>query len=385
MQSGKETGLKASAFAALTLAFASFGDAFLYPFLPLHFDDVGIPLAWVGLLLSVNRFVRIISNTAIVHALAKYGIRTMVLLAALLAVMSTFGYGIASGWGIWLLFRIMWGLAFSILRLGTLSYALQQQRRGFALGISKGIQEAGPMAALLMTPFILEYFEPAKIFYLLALLSVPSFYFAWQLPRVSDKTQPLKSMNFFQWPSSLNSITFISAMLIDGIVVVVMGVLFLHDGVDVTPITATVLAAFYISYKRVCLVAFSPVGGWIADRVGFERIFNISTIFVIAGLILILTGWMRTGFIVVFTFYSMNTTVTPGSIAQDNNHSLAAAAENATWRDIGAALGTLLGGFLIASAHLHTVLIVIIFVFICFLFVHLGISLRPFKQLFIWK
>ncbi len=63
MNGTKEGGLKAPALAALVLAFASFGDAFLYPFLPVNFDAAGVPLAYVGLVLSVNRIIRIISNS----------------------------------------------------------------------------------------------------------------------------------------------------------------------------------------------------------------------------------------------------------------------------------------------------------------------------------
>src|SRR5688572_6600908 len=124
------TGIKASAFAALALAFASFGDAFLYPFLPVNFGSIGVPVLWVGVLLSINRFVRIISNTLLVHAFAKYGLRTIMICAVAMAITSTFGYGIASSVIAWLIFRVIWGLAFSAMRIGTLGYALQQERKG---------------------------------------------------------------------------------------------------------------------------------------------------------------------------------------------------------------------------------------------------------------
>src|SRR5688572_30557623 len=132
MSRSNNSGLKASAFAALALAFASFGDAFLYPFLPMNFNAVGIPAAWVGFLLAINRFVRIVSNTLIIHALAKFGLRAIMILAVILAVVSTLGYGIATGVLAWIVFRVLWGLAFSAMRISTLGYALQQERKGFA-------------------------------------------------------------------------------------------------------------------------------------------------------------------------------------------------------------------------------------------------------------
>ncbi len=381
----KSNGLKASAFAALALAFASFGDAFLYPFLPVNFDSVGVPVIWVGLLLSINRFVRIISNTLLVHAFAKYGLRSIMILAVALAISSTLGYGIATSLIAWMTFRVSWGLAFSAMRIGTLGYALQHERKGFVLGISRSLQEAGPMVSLFMAPVLLSYFEPQTIFYLLALLSTPALYFAFSLPNVNDKTQALERRKFIRWPSSLNSITLVSSILIDGILVVVLAVLFLHFRASITVVTATTLAALYLGYRRICLVVLSPAGGWIADKIGLDRVFNISMALVAFGLVLILSGWIGTGAVIVFTFYSINAAVTPGSASKGDSHSLATVAENATWRDIGAAVGTLIGGFLISSQHLNTVLAVAIFTLVVLLLFHFGTARKAIKLFYSWK
>ena len=104
--------MKAPAFASLALAFASFGDAFLYPFLPVNNSVVGVPVVWIGVLLSINRFVRIISNGWMVHLFAKYGLRTIMILAVIVAIMSTAGYAFANSILIWLLLRICWGTCF---------------------------------------------------------------------------------------------------------------------------------------------------------------------------------------------------------------------------------------------------------------------------------
>src|SRR5690606_20328428 len=134
---------------------------------------------------------------------------------------------------------------------------------------------------------LLSYFEPKTIFYLLALLSAPGLFFAFSLPNADDKTQGLESRKFIRWPSSLNSITLVSAILIDGIIVVVLGVLFIHYRESITIVKATTLAAFYLGYRRICLVALSPAGGWIADKIGLERVFNFSMALVALGLVLI--------------------------------------------------------------------------------------------------
>jgi len=385
MKEVDKDGLKAPAFAALALAFASFGDAFLYPFLPVNFGIVGVPVVWVGVLLSINRFVRIFSNTMIVHVLAKYGLRSTVIVAVMLAIASTLGYGIAKGLIVWVLFRIIWGLAFSAMRIGILGYALHQNRQGLALGVSRSLQESGPMILLFMAPMLLRYFDVRSIFYLLGFLSLPALYFAFRLPVVDDKTPALESKRLLSRPTSLNSITLVSAIIIDGIIVVVLGVLFLHYREGISLVTATTVAAFYLGFRRLCLVALSPAGGWIADRLGLERVFNLSMILVVAGLIFIVGGWIEVGAVIVFAFYSINSAVTPGSASKKNSHSLAGIAENATWRDIGSAVGTLIGGFLITSPHVNNVLIVAIFAMTLLLLIHLGVTQRALKLFYLWK
>lgn len=384
MNKEKEIGLKASVFAALALAFASFGDAFLYPFLPLNFQSVGLPVLWVGLILSINRFVRILSNAFMVHAFSRYGLRSVMVIAVVLAITSTFGYGLATGILLWVWLRIMWGLAFSAMRIGVLGYALQHQRRGFSFGLSRSLQEAGPMLSLFMAPILITYLDSRTIFYFLSVLSLPALYFAWKLPFKDDKTQMVESRRLLNWPSTLNSITLVSAIVIDGIVVVVLGMLFLRYGGQIDLVTATALAASYLGYRRICLVALSTVGGVISDKVGMERMFNISLALVILGLLVIISGWIGTGAVIVFTFYSINSAITPGS-ALRSSHSLAAIAENATWRDIGAAIGTLLGGVLISSQYLSTVLTVAVLIMVSLLMAHLGARWKAFKLFYLWK
>src|SRR5687767_7014930 len=182
MEKKKGNGLKTPAFASLALAFASFGDAFLYPFLPVNNVAVGVPVVWVGVLLSINRFVRIFSNGVVVQLFAKYGLRFVMICAVLLAIISTAGYGIASGILAWIVCRILWGLSFSAMRIGTLGYALQQTRQGLALGVTRSFQEVGPMLSLFLTPLLVNNFEAKIIFFLLAGLSLPALWFAWKLP-----------------------------------------------------------------------------------------------------------------------------------------------------------------------------------------------------------
>ena len=279
-------GLKAPLYASLALAFASFGDAFLYPFLPVNHAAVGVPVAWIGVLLSVNRFVRIFSNTLIVRLLARNGLRLITILASALAILSTAGYVLAASTGMWLLLRVVWGLAFSAMRISTIGYSLQQSQQGLSLGLTRGVQEAGPMVALFLAPAMLQYFNTSQTFTILTVLSLPALYFALELPKHDDK-----GSSILQFPSLPNAITLTTAFLVDGVIVVVLGMLFLHYRENINLLSATSLAAFYLGYRRVCFVLLSPVGGWAADRIGLKRTFSASLFMMIAGLVM-LAFWL---------------------------------------------------------------------------------------------
>jgi MFS family permease len=358
----KPASLIAPVYASTALAFASFGDAFLYAFLPVNNGVVGIPVMWVGILLSVNRIVRIFFNGVIVHFFTKHDLRTIMIAAVIAALVSTTGYSIASGIFLWLVCRILWGFAFSAMRIATIGYSLQHSRQGLALGISRSLQEAGPMMALLIAPFLLANFPVKNVFFLLSIFSLPAIWFALKLPMSETKTLPKEKINSPKLPSTLNSITLFSAILIDGIMVVVLGILFLQNGNRISLLEATSLAAFFLGYRRVCLVLLSAGGGWIAYRFGLTRIFKISLSVMMMGLIVLLFGWISPGIIVVFTSYGVNVAIMPGIVSQGKTQALNAVAENATWRDIGAATGTLIGGFLITSPFMNSLLLLSVIV-----------------------
>ncbi|HYF71130.1 MAG TPA: hypothetical protein VD884_23540, partial [Ohtaekwangia sp.] len=127
------------------------------------------------------------------------------------------------------------------------------------------------------------------------------------------------------------------------------------------------------------------LGGLFADRVGIEIVFGVTIGCVIIGLLILVNGWIEIGSIIIFTFYSVNAAVTPGAVTKGALHSLNAVAENSTWRDLGAAIGTLLGGFLITSRYLNTTLLIATFVLVVLLLIHLSKTQKILQTLMLWK
>lgn len=363
------SGLKYPLYASLTLSFASFGDAFLYPFLPQYADVMGIPVVWIGVLLSINRFIRIAFNSVVINLFARFGVRPVTIVASVMAIVSTLGYGLGLGLFSLFVFRLIWGMAYAILRTSTLAYAFEHEYIGLSLGVSKSIQEAGPVLSLWLGPILLNYLSPANTFLFLALISIPSLLYAIALPDLRYMPAIGKRI-LFGMPSIFNSITFAATFIIEGVLIIVIGLFLAEKNVLLSGFEIMALAGGYLAYRRICAILLSPVSGAIADRIGFARVFNFSLSMIIAGLLFLLIGWVTAGLIIIFTFNSVNNTMTPGNASDKETDKIKAVSVNATWRDIGAATGTLTGGMLLSGSFLFETFIIATFILAILLLIH---------------
>ena len=102
----------------LTIGLSILGDSFLYGNLPIEAENLGIALPLVGVLLSANRLVRLISNTWASSLFEKFGPRKPFIASTVLALITTALYGVGWGFTVFLLARMGWGIAWSALRQG---------------------------------------------------------------------------------------------------------------------------------------------------------------------------------------------------------------------------------------------------------------------------
>jgi MFS family permease len=114
------------------------GDQTLYAVLPTQAQAVGISLAMVGVLLGVNRLIRIPGNPVAGLAYDRFGRRHLFLLGLLLGTLSTASYAIAQSFPVWLAGRLLWGIAWSLLNVGGLTMMLdvtEDHDRGRVIGL----------------------------------------------------------------------------------------------------------------------------------------------------------------------------------------------------------------------------------------------------------
>lgn len=329
---------------------------------------MNVPVVWIGFLLSVNRFVRLIANQLFGYLFNRFGFKRITMIAALFATLTTFSYGIAYGIAFWVIARVLWGFCYSALRISTISYSLQNKKQGFSLGLSKGLQELGPIIALLAGPVLVYYTSIESTFFILALASVAAIILSFYLPEL--KYVPVKySMSFNIRLSPFNLLTFLSAFFVQGILIVSITQLLIKEGGSLLAFTA--LAGVYLAYRRVCTVFISPFGGHFADKFGLNTMYLSSLFVTIAGLFLIAAGFTRTGILIAFTFNNVTAALAPANATGGAVNHLKAVAVNSTWSDLGAGAGALIAGSFLVASQLNSVFLIAGFLLLiaCFFYI----------------
>ncbi len=120
-----------------TIGLCIMGDSLMYSILPLHAPALGFTLPMVGILLSANRLVRLLSNKWAGDIFERWGARVPFLGAVILGLLSTAFYGVSAGFLVFLLARMAWGVAWSGLRQG--GYAALWTGGGGARGRLTGL------------------------------------------------------------------------------------------------------------------------------------------------------------------------------------------------------------------------------------------------------
>lgn len=332
---------------AIVLALAGLGDSLLYPTLPLYATQLGVPLIWIGVLLSINKLIRLGGNHALALTISWLGYKRVATLGVLLASISTFAYGMSPPIWLWLLSRMAWGMTFAALRLCALGYATNSKEQGLYLGISKAIKEFGPMSALFVGPLLITHIDVHSAFQIFGVVTALAVPLTWLLPDDTQATKPKMSGSFAK-PTWFDGLIFVTAVA-DGIVIVTIGLLLLRAGI--TEAAILTLSAFLLAVKRLSVTIVGLLSGWLADRWGLRNLFRLSIAGFFAGLVLISTGVTIAGITALFVSTAINQTLAAGvALELSSNAKLNTLSALTTWRDLGTALGALIGGYLLVMS-----------------------------------
>lgn len=323
-------------------------------------------------MLSLNRWVRLITNPFAARLFERVPAGGLVVAGLALAVVSTAAYALPAALALLLGARLLWGMSWSLLRLGSLLGAIEGTvgRTGRALGDMRAVFGLGYLAGAIYSPFAVESIGwgaaalgAAALTLLLGIgpaLSVT----AWRREIDVDERAERAIWRSLWEPSfsGVFTIAFCQYAIYAGLLAVAGGLriadLFPSGGPMLgIPVAATLVAGMFILSQRLSQVVWTPFAGRLADR-SLAWTFLLSTclaVVAIAGLIYAreVTAFVALGALAFFagitSVVAVELAIAHRTIAADRARILGA---YNTWADVGAAAGALGGGALaLAGTH----------------------------------
>ncbi|MEZ4521733.1 MAG: MFS transporter [Thermomicrobiales bacterium] len=355
---------------SIAVAASILGDSLLYAVLPTTYDDLGLQAFMVGILLSANRFVRLLTNTLAGWTMARKGVRGPFLTAVFIAALTTALYASGLGFAVFLIARLGWGLCWSFLRLGGYLAALEaadDRSRGYYLGFFSGVTRFGSFVAALVGGFMTDLIGFTTTIVAFTVLTIIGGLgvIRERPPRVSTDlvsrpdAKPLQpealaedAMRDRLW--IVYVMVLLQAMAVQGLVTSTLGS-WLQDNygddislafitIGVASLTGTLLSVRFLSE-----FLWGPVAGHLSDRHGRVRLLLIAGGIEIAGLIglAIAPGvWAVIGMSIVLFLSATAAKVTLDALAGDlapPDRRSQTMSTYATWSDLGSAAGPLIG------------------------------------------
>lgn len=280
---------------ALVVGLSIMGDSLMYSLLPLDAPALGIALPLVGVLLSANRWVRLLSNTWVAVIFQKYGARLPFFLSAVLGAMVAVLYGVGWGFGTFLLARVGWGIAWSGLRQGGYEAVWHGTRRGRLMGVLWGLVRLGSAVSVVLGGILRDrwgYRGAAQTIALFTVLALPVAWFirwgesSFAPPETPARTVTNRTPWRALWRVSLLRWVLVAGFLdglVDGVLISTAS-LFLTQrlgdamldgiGLGIGTVAGLMLASRFMSD-----VVFGPILGAVSDFFG-----QTATVLALAGL-----------------------------------------------------------------------------------------------------
>ena len=350
---------------ALVVAASLLGDTLLYTVLPVTAASLGISRPMVGVILSLNRWVRLLTNPLAARLYERFPAGALIVVAIVLSAVTTAMYALPAALAVFLLGRLLWGFCFSLLRLGSFLATLEDAatHAGRRIGNTRSIWGVGYFAGAAFAPFATLSLGWTGACLLAAALTLvagigPAYVAStWRRRiRVPEEGHVPASV----WEPRLLALFVIATVqlgLYAGILVAAGGFrvdeLF-HDGAPIfsSVVPATFVAAAFLLTQRVAQVAWTPIAGRWSDR-SANWAFVISTVVSLTSVALLASLELDPILFVVIgacafvngltTTIAVELVVSRRSRDHDRPRVLAALH---TWQDAGAAGGALLGGVL---------------------------------------
>ena len=357
-----------------TVAFAIMGDSLLYGILPLAAEDLGLLPQQVGLLLSANRLIRLLSNTWLSTLFARFGPYRTFVVSAILGVLTTAVYGLGWGFLMLLMARMAWGISWSGLRQGSYQaiWTGAGSAAGRLMGLMWGIVRGGSAVSVLLGGFLFDCYGYQVTVWTIAAISTLAIPIALRLswPAGAQIGKPVSqpAQNMLQgWQEALSDPLQRTVLLVGffklllNAILIATASLFLAErfgdqaggvllGLEVGALTGIVLATRWFSD-----LFLGAVMGALADRIGRIRLSVLLILLLCLGLAVMLWTTARLSILALLGVLITSTGVNVILDAYANQLALGTAQPElfvgayTTASDLGSALGPLLAFTLVTT------------------------------------
>ncbi len=323
----------------LVIAVCMIGDTLLYAVLPLYHQEFGLSLAMVGVLLSLNRWIRLIANSGVAHLGERIGPHALMIAAALGSAVSTTIYGLVEDPTAQILARILWGISYASLNLATLAYAVSDRANaGKRVGTSRAAIGLVQAMSLVGGAWIVLELGARPVFLIFGAVTLIALGAAIVLPRLPPEPAAKKGFKL-PVPHRLEVWGFVMGFSGDGVFLLTLAFLMKDSITSVAPVMAT---AMLLALRWLVEVTTGPIGGWIGDRFGARRIAMANAALLVSGFVLIALDHELLGALMIVTTRGMFNTLIPVLVIERGHGTvLSSQASYSTWRDFGAAVGPL--------------------------------------------
>lgn len=291
------------------------GDVGLYTVLPLHTQEAGISLGSVGIILSVNRIVRLLMNSVAGAAYDRSRRRPLFLGSLLVGALATVLYAIKPGFLPLFCGRILWGIAWSGIWVGGATIILDitnHENRGRWTGFYQTWFYMGGVLGAIISGVGTDWLGFTSMLWLAAILGAAGWFASFvflpetRLSRADDETveRSNEKNNYLS-----NASIWVAAILqgmnrfaVAGVLAATMALL-VKDYIMTTEMVVGVatLTGLISGLRMIVSMTASPLIGIISDRTG-NRWKSIWVISLLSALSMYLIGMERASLILIGLF-----------------------------------------------------------------------------------
>jgi predicted MFS family arabinose efflux permease len=363
----------------MAAAMAIMGDQAMYVILPTHHESLGISKIQVGILLSVNRWIRLLTNHIAERLVHRRHPTVLYVAVLLLGAMTTLSYASwprllerGGAFGLLLLARVLWGLSWSVIRQVGIMTAVDttaEDSVASVIGFYNGLSRVGSIVGLVFGAFMFDHLGFQWCFLALAGMSligtIPGGLARRSIESHESTFRNLRDVGTQDHTAGLMLCGLVSGC-VPGMLFSTLGYVLKQGlGSDVEigswTIGIATFTSMFLGTRYVLQFLAGRRLGALMDRMGHRRgtfvFFCLSTAILVAAILLISQIWAMLTLVMLFFFCSTCLLLVLTSEAGRCGSRVFARFVSAS--DMGVAFGPLLGWILLKGQDKPSILLAI--------------------------